>query len=94
MGPMATKPELSGSARPVPEGQLTYEEFLDWCDEDTLAEWVQGRVELASPASLRHQNLGGFLFVIMKFWVRAHNLGIVIAPPFHMRLPTTRQRRP
>lgn len=22
--------------------KMTYEEFLDWCDADTLAEWVAG----------------------------------------------------
>jgi hypothetical protein len=34
---------------------MTYAEFLDWADEDTLAEWVNGKVIMTSPASLRHQ---------------------------------------
>ncbi|HDN80831.1 MAG TPA: Uma2 family endonuclease, partial [Chloroflexi bacterium] len=29
---------------------MTYEEFLDWADEDTLAEWVDGEVVMYSPA--------------------------------------------
>ena len=37
-----------------PEGKISYEEFLDWCDEDTLAEWVDGEIIMTSPASERH----------------------------------------
>ena len=35
--------------------EMTYQEFLNWADEDTLAEWVNGKVIMTSPASLRHQ---------------------------------------
>jgi hypothetical protein len=28
--------------------KMTYEEFLDWCDEDTLAEWVDGDVVMTA----------------------------------------------
>jgi Uma2 family endonuclease len=68
-------------------GELSYEAFLEWCDEDTLAEWVGGKVLLTSRAALRHQDIGGFLFIIMRFWVQAHDLGTVIPPPFQMKLP-------
>ncbi len=33
--------------------RMTYEEFLAWADEDTLAEWVEGEVIMTSPASLQ-----------------------------------------
>ena len=39
---------------------MSYEQFLDWADEDTLAEWVDGVVEMTSPASLIHQNIAVF----------------------------------
>jgi hypothetical protein len=42
-----------------------YKEFLEWADEDTLAEWVDGEVEMRSPASRRHQALVGFLSGVM-----------------------------
>jgi hypothetical protein len=29
--------------RPTQPGTMTYEEVLEWADEDTLAEWVDGK---------------------------------------------------
>jgi hypothetical protein len=34
--------------------RMSYEEFLALCDEDTLAEWVDGEVAMYSPTSRRH----------------------------------------
>ena len=36
-----------------PAEKISYEEFLEWCDEDTLAEWVDGEIVMTSPASRR-----------------------------------------
>jgi Uma2 family endonuclease len=66
--------------------KLTFQEFLDWCDEDTRAEWVNGRVVLMSPASLPHQRIGSFLEIILSSFVRMHQLGEVLRAPFLMRL--------
>jgi Uma2 family endonuclease len=68
-------------------GYVSYEQFLDWADEDTLAEWVDGAVVMISPASLRHQLLGEFLRTILSSFVRLHGLGQVVEPPFQMKLP-------
>jgi Uma2 family endonuclease len=73
--------------RREPPGRLTYEEFLDWCDEDTWAEWVDGEVQLVSPISETHADLSGWLAAVLRFWVEARDLGIVLAAPFQMRLP-------
>lgn len=66
--------------------QMTYEEFLAWADEDTLAEWVDGKVIIASPASLKHQQTVAFLQRILGAYVEYHNLGIVLSAPFQMKL--------
>jgi Uma2 family endonuclease len=66
---------------------MTYEEFLDWADEDTLAEWVDGKVEMTSPAGLRHQDLGDFLGGVLSAFVRLYDLGKVVSAPFQMKLP-------
>jgi hypothetical protein len=71
--------------RPAPSGKMTYEEFLGWADEDTRAEWVNGKVVILSPASLRHQQLATFLATSMNFFVDAHQLGVVLTPPFQMK---------
>lgn len=47
----------------IPSG-MTYQEFLDWLDEDTRAEWVDGQVILMSPASLQ---------TVLKAWQVAHS---------------------
>lgn len=67
--------------------RMTYDEFLAWADEDTLAEWVDGEVVLMpSPASTRHQRLTRFLVRVMSSYAELHDLGEVFEPPFQMRL--------
>jgi Uma2 family endonuclease len=41
---------------------MTYAEFLEWADEDTLAEWVNGEVVILSPAGNEHA--GG----VREYW--------------------------
>ena len=72
--------------KPLPSQPITYEAFLDWLDEDILAEWVDGAIEMASPASLRHQQITKFLHVTMTLYNDVHALGEVIEPPFQMKI--------
>ena len=67
---------------------MSYEQFLDWADEDTLAEWVDGVVEMTSPASVIHQDIAVFLSTVVNSYVEAFDLGKVIPPPFQMKLAT------
>jgi Uma2 family endonuclease len=64
----------------------TYEEFLEWADEDTLAEWVDGVIVMTSPASLRHQEIAKFLITVFSTFCEVHGLGKVIFAPFQMKL--------
>ena len=34
----------------LPEEPATIEQFLEWCEEDIWAEWVDGEVIIMSPA--------------------------------------------
>ena len=68
---------------------VTYAEFLDWADEDTLAEWVNGEIVMTSPASLQHQSLGLFLGQLLGLYAEQNSLGRVILPPFQMKLPSS-----
>lgn len=65
--------------------KLSYEEFLAWCDEDAWAEWVNGEVILLSPASKRHQDLADFLTAVLRTFVGARGLGVVLSAPFQMK---------
>jgi len=71
-------------AQPV---KMTYQEFLDWTDEDTYAEWVDGRVVfMPSPASIRHQYVAQFLTALLSTYAEVFQRGTVVAAPFQMRL--------
>lgn len=65
----------------------TYKEFLEWADEDTLAEWVDGTIEMTSPASLKHQEILTFLTTLIGGFVEFSDIGVIIPPPFQMKLP-------
>jgi Uma2 family endonuclease len=66
--------------------KLTYEEFLKLCDEDTLAEWVDGEVIYYSPASMKHQDIVLWLAKIISEYVLSKNMGKVLIAPFQMYL--------
>ncbi len=74
---------LSG---PLELPQMSYEEFLAWADEDTLAEWVDGEVIMTSPASKRHQEISDFLLSVLRIFVEQRDLGVILSAPFQMRL--------
>ena len=69
----------------IPSKRLTYEEFLEWCDEDTWAEWVDGEVIVLTPASDRHQDLVRFLVQVLGIYVEMKDLGVVRPAPFQMK---------
>lgn len=73
----------------APPRHLSYEEFLEWADEDTLAEWEDGEVTMSSPASLQHQKIERFLLSIISCYVETYDLGEVIPAPFQMKLRDT-----
>lgn len=74
---------------PLP--RMTYEEFLEWTSEDTLAEWVDGEVVLMSPASDRHQDLVRFLTSTLGIYVEHRHLGVVRPAPYQMKLERGRE---
>jgi Uma2 family endonuclease len=76
---------------PVEPPKMTYEEFLEWCDEDTLAEWVDGEVVMYTPASRRHQSMADFLAGVIRIFVEQRDLGVVLSAPFQMKLEHGRE---
>jgi len=78
---------IMAAPEPPAKPKMTYEEFLAWADEDTLAEWVDGEVVMSSPASSRHQEIVGFLSTVIGMFVRQRELGVAMLAPFQMKLP-------
>ncbi len=72
---------------------MSYKEFSEWADEDTRAEWVQGKVIVYSPPKNAHQNVVEFLYELLSLFVRLLNLGKVRIAPFEMKL-TASARQP
>jgi len=90
----ATYPEIevNEGVQPHPNRRMTEEEFLEWCQEKTRAEWVDGEVIVMSPDNVVHSRLVRFLMTILSEHLEFHDLGEVLGPEFMVRL-TPRQRR-
>lgn len=74
------------SSTPGQVARLTYDEFLDWADEDTHAEWVDGEIIMPSPVSVQHQRLVNFFVELIRRYVALNDLGEVLDGPFQMKL--------
>jgi Uma2 family endonuclease len=86
MAPELNKDLVTSAPDASPLPRMTFEEFLEWTDEQTFAEWIDGEVILKSPVSLAHQTLVGFLAASLQFFVEANEGGIVLTAPFLIKL--------
>jgi Uma2 family endonuclease len=82
------------STKATRPARMSYEEFLEWADEDTLAEWVDGEVVMTSPATSVHEESVSFLDQVLSTYVRVHDLGAIRIAPFQMKLPGSSGREP
>ena len=73
---------------------MTEEEFVDWCDADTRAEYVDGEVIVMSPESGVSEDSRWFVGVILRTYVEAKNLGLMRGPNFQVRLRRGLRRVP
>jgi Uma2 family endonuclease len=82
-----------GEGKLPPGHLLTYEEFLEWADDKTFAEWVDGEVKLMSPVNESHDDLSNFLTAILRIYARVRDAGRVFSAPYQMRLRNVRRGR-
>jgi Uma2 family endonuclease len=80
-----------GSAAPAEP--ISFEQFLDWCDEDTHAEWRGGRVVVMSPATRGHARLVSYLSRLLGYYMDVTGAGEVLGEPFQMRLAAAKSSR-
>lgn len=76
-----------------PGRRMTEEEFVEWCDAKTKAEWVDGEVLVMSPVTDPHSNINGWLLTLIRLFVEANDFGLVRGPEFQVRLAAQKQRR-
>lgn len=88
------EPAVYTPGRAIPTEPMSFEEFIEWLDEDTHAEWVDGKVILKMPVSVKHQDSNATLYKLLSTWVDLHQLGRVYHPPLQVKLtlPDGKQR--
>ncbi|MFN7016075.1 MAG: Uma2 family endonuclease [Fimbriimonadales bacterium] len=74
-------------SKPVPTEPMSFEQFIEWLDEDTHAEWVEGRVILKMPVSVKHQHENRYLLKLLAAWIEDyHQMGYVYTAPLQVKL--------
>ena len=66
--------------------RMSYEEYLDWVDEDTRAEWSEGETIVHMPPKDRHQLIVEFVERLLALFVDLYDLGRVRIAPFEVKL--------
>src|SRR5687768_10749606 len=66
---------------------MTFEQFIEWADEDTHAEWVDGEVHYLTGFGRIHQQTLGFLATLVSLFVQSCHLGRTQLFGYGMKLP-------
>ena len=82
---MAIREATSSKTKPA-RLKMSYEEYLQWADESTITEWVNGEIIIHMPPKDTHQTAAGFLFRLLTLFVDLLDLGKVIIAPFEVKL--------
>ena len=74
--------------------EVTEEMFDELVDEDAKAELIDGMMIIQSPASMEHDDIGGFMRGLMSFYSDAQGLGAVLGPDSLIHLAPGRKCAP
>lgn len=58
---------------------MSEDEFVEWCDEDFRAEYVDGKVIIMIPESVRGERMRWTIGTILGLFVEHHDLGEVFS---------------
>jgi Uma2 family endonuclease len=70
------------------QGEWTYEQWLQFPNDGWKYEIIDGVLYMSPPPTINHQDVSGELFTRMRLFARSHKLGVVLAAPCGVRLPT------
>lgn len=73
---------------------MTEDEFVEWCDEDIRAEYVDGKVIVMTPESVQDERMRWNIGTILGLFVEHHDLGEVFGPNLQIRLRPRLRRIP
>jgi Uma2 family endonuclease len=90
---MAIQEVVSPSLTRPDRLRMSYEEYLQWVDEDTHSEWVEGEVIVHMPAKDIHQATLGFLYRLLALFVDVFALGRLRTAPFEVKIRPGRSSR-
>lgn len=65
---------------------VSFNEYLELSDEDTKCELIQGEFVMHSPASVPHERIFGFLYILVRGYVSYHHLGEVLGSRVAVKL--------
>jgi Uma2 family endonuclease len=85
MSTLANERIESADRKPLPTHPISFEEFLEWVDEDQHVEWVNGKVVPMPPVADEHADVAEFLRTLLRLWVEAKDAGIVRSEPVLMK---------
>jgi Uma2 family endonuclease len=68
---------MSAEKIALPQKPYTVDEFFDLIQDGEKADLIDGVIHMASPDTPNNDDLGGFLFSIMRFYARGKHLGRV-----------------
>lgn len=80
--------------RRLPPLTMTEDEFVAWCDSDTKAEFVDGRVIIMSPVVLDHDNVFHFLLKLLGMYLEYRPVGELHGSEYTVRLRPGLRRVP
>lgn len=73
---------------------ITVDEFYELIDEDCDAELILGVITMPTPPSDPHEDLVGWLLVVLRAYLKRKQLGIVRGSRTAMRISSTSAREP
>lgn len=88
---MATKtirpPESPTREWPPPQGEWTYEDWLQLPNDGMRYEVLYGVLYMSPSPSVAHQDAVSELIMLMRQYAKSNNLGLVLTSPIGVRLP-------
>lgn len=70
------------------QGEWTYEHWLQFPNDGWKYEIIDGVLHMSPPPTINHQDVATELIARMRLYTRQHKLGVVLAAPTGVRLPT------